>query len=751
MKRILFLLLFGILVFPAVSQVSISYQGNVTVLGTVMPVPNHMVRVELDTLGVYFSDSTYTDANGHYLDNFYLPPSAPPSGYLKLMTEDCQNDWNIYQIYYGPNHYDLLHDFLICYNPPDSNCHAQFSYLQSPPLTVSFSNTSIGGNNQFLWNFGDGSSSSLMNPVHTYAQPGFYSVSLSIGAPGLPCNDTELETIHVGDSLNTGCHAEFMPFTDSLNPLTVHFMDQSTGNTIQSWFYDFGDGTNLLVTFPLSPNVTHTYAAAGFYNVCLTIQTNDSCSSTQCETVHVGINPQCNANFTWYADSLNVPPGRTYHFIDQSQPAGGITSWQWSFGDGTGSNEQNPIHVFAGNANVYNVCLTISGNNCQDSYCAYVVVGDSIPPCQAYFYENHSGMTYVFNGFINNSQNGVFYWNFGDGATSQGPFVNHTYTTQGIYNVTMTATNLNGCSATYMQQVYAYDSLTYHQIYGQIFAGNLPLTLGMAMIFPADSTPANNGYIGITNVDSLGIYYFPAVPPGNYFVYAIPFAPTGYIPTYYGDVIFWENATVIHTVQLNNPYNIHLVSADSLFFGTGGINGLINVTGLKSTDIDKVTMLLMNSEGKAISYGDVTSGGTFDFSTLAFGTYFLKAELAGISSDVVQVILSEANPTANVTMTFNGTQIQGINDPQPAITAGVVYPNPVQGDAHLLLNTNSSTRVTVSVLGMAGQQVYSSRLSLTAGATTITVPCSGLTPGIYFLNVVSDDGLRINRKLVITR
>jgi PKD repeat protein len=78
----------------------------------------------------------------------------------------------------------------------------------------------------------------------------------------------------------------------------------------------------------------------------------------------------CQAYFTY--EQLT---GLAFQFTDQS--TGEMNSWLWEFGDGTGSSEQNPFHSFPG-PGIYNTCLTITGNNCTDTFCLEIVISDTV-------------------------------------------------------------------------------------------------------------------------------------------------------------------------------------------------------------------------------------------------------------------------------------------------------------------------------------------------------------------------------------
>ncbi|MCW5909034.1 MAG: PKD domain-containing protein [Chitinophagales bacterium] len=141
----------------------------------------------------------------------------------------------------------------------------------------------------------------------------------------------------------------------------VNFTDASDGYPT-SWAWTFGDGGT-----STQQNPSHTYAANGNYNVCLTA-TNAGGSSVQvCKQVtitNIPVTPV--ANFSW-----NNVSGGFVSFTDQSTNT--PTQWSWTFGDGGTSTAQNPNHVYAAN-NTYNVCLTASNTAGSNQICKNVVV-----------------------------------------------------------------------------------------------------------------------------------------------------------------------------------------------------------------------------------------------------------------------------------------------------------------------------------------------------------------------------------------
>jgi PKD repeat protein len=128
------------------------------------------------------------------------------------------------------------------------------------PLLVQFTDLSSGGPTSWLWDFGDGQTSTEQNPSHTYQLAGDYTVSLTTDGP--EGTDTETKT----DFIQVQHVAGFTGSPDAgIAPLTVYFLDESQGN-ISDWFWDFGDGQTSNQRKP-----DHKYFDPGFYTVSLTV------------------------------------------------------------------------------------------------------------------------------------------------------------------------------------------------------------------------------------------------------------------------------------------------------------------------------------------------------------------------------------------------------------------------------------------------------------------------------------------------
>jgi PKD repeat protein len=168
-------------------------------------------------------------------------------------------------------------------NSNNSNCDASFYFLDTINGTTYFLPNNYDQNLSYFWDFGDGNTSNLAYPMHTYSSPGTYTACLTVyGNNGFGfCADTVCQQVVVTNN-NVSCDANFYLFQDSVNSNIYYIWNLSAGsNLVYSW--DFGDGTVSSQQFP-----THTYTSQGIFTICLTVTDNNgNCSDQFCQTIEV--------------------------------------------------------------------------------------------------------------------------------------------------------------------------------------------------------------------------------------------------------------------------------------------------------------------------------------------------------------------------------------------------------------------------------------------------------------------------------
>jgi len=152
----------------------------------------------------------------------------------------------------------------------------------SAPLTVQFTDKSVGGPTMWSWNFGDGSTDMVACPTHTYTTPGTYTVTLTASSQ-TGGSSTKVRDGYITVGQSGTIIADFIGVPTSGNaPLTVQFSDRSIGGPTM-WSWDFGDGSTDLVANP-----AHVYRNPGTYTVKLTAS-NQQSSNTVTKTGYISV------------------------------------------------------------------------------------------------------------------------------------------------------------------------------------------------------------------------------------------------------------------------------------------------------------------------------------------------------------------------------------------------------------------------------------------------------------------------------
>ncbi len=329
----------------------------------------------------------------------------------------------------GPTFYFPL------YNHPTPNANFNIGNSNtSCGLTVTFYNTSsnAGGNTYWYWNFGDGNTSTVQNPVHTYATAGQYSVTLIVGN-SFGCNDTTGMLIDVNNPLV----ADFQANNVCLgSPVSFTNTSSITNGAITSYQWSFGNGGTSNQTNPV-----YTYTSAGSYSVMLIATSNKGCKDTVVK--QVDIYPVPTVSFS----ANNVCYGNAVNFSSYANVNGGtITSYQWNFGNGQTTTLGNPMYIYPASGN-YTVSLNVATNhNCIASYSSVV----SVYPLPSVNFTTSNvclGTSANFNNLSSISSGSIvsYQWNFGNGQTSNVANPQCAYTSAGIYSVTLVATSNQNC------------------------------------------------------------------------------------------------------------------------------------------------------------------------------------------------------------------------------------------------------------------------------------------------------------------
>ena len=284
-----------------------------------------------------------------------------------------------------------------------------------------------------LWTFGDGSSSTDINPIKTYAQAGNYTIKLvsDFGA----CKDSVSQTVKVVAKAKAVFTAD--DSTACKAPFTAGFTASSTGAVSYQWL--FGDGGR-----DTGSHVSHTFQAAGEYDVTLIVTNAAGCTDTLVKPKYIQIKaPQVSLT--------NLPKEGCLPYTWQSSftvnSVDALVNYTWYFGDGNTATGSNPSHTYTqpGTYTVKLVYTTAGG--CTDSVSVTDAIRVGTKPVIAFTATPRDVCAFQPVQFTDGSTGGKadrWLWHFGDGSTSTAQHPSHIYQDTGYFNVKLIVWS-NGC------------------------------------------------------------------------------------------------------------------------------------------------------------------------------------------------------------------------------------------------------------------------------------------------------------------
>ncbi len=325
---------------------------------------------------------------------------------------------------------------------------AAFAYSPASPSTaddVAFTDESLDADGtvaSWAWDFGDGATSSEQHPSHSYADDGSYTVTLSV-------TDDDGATAEASQTVSVTNVAPVAGFTtspeDPTTQVDIDFTDTSTDSdgSVVDWNWDFGDGAN-----STEANPSHRYADDGTYTVTLTVTDDDGATDATSQTVTV-------ANVAPTVDFSYSPAEPTtqdeVQFTDASGDLDGtVVAWNWDFGDGSASDDQNPTHRFPDDG-VYAVTLSVTDDDGATAATTIDVTVTNVAPEASFSHdpiEPRTTDTVTFADASSDIDGTVVAWNwdFGDGESSDDQNPTHQYAAVGTYTVSLTVTDNDGAT-----------------------------------------------------------------------------------------------------------------------------------------------------------------------------------------------------------------------------------------------------------------------------------------------------------------
>lgn len=302
--------------------------------------------------------------------------------------------------------------------------------LPAPIQFTSNASTSVGTISSLLWEFGDGTTSTVASPTHTYSDVGYYTVMLTATSSN-NCSTRRAVSRYI--RMVGGIEADFLvpPSAECNPPFTVNLRNESSGPGDLTYEWNLGNGNTSTTQHP-----TTIYPNSTPYTVSLITRSSFGCADTVTKQVQV----------TSYTTDFNVADtvciGQDINL--QNTSGADVVAFRWDFGDGTSSADANPSKSFS-TPGQYTVKLVNYFGNCSDSLIKTVRV---MPKPVVDFTTNvGSSCALPFAVQFQNNTPGttVQSWDFGDGLTSTDPSPTHSYAAYGNYSVSLTTTTSYGC------------------------------------------------------------------------------------------------------------------------------------------------------------------------------------------------------------------------------------------------------------------------------------------------------------------
>lgn len=339
---------------------------------------------------------------------------------------------------------------------PQESLSTFVSYCQG--LTVHFENNSYGGTN-YLWDFGVENdplaSSSAFEPVFTYDEPGIYEVSLIVN-PGWACSDTITETFEVYNQINTYFAP---PDPQCITGNMFSFSGSGDYEAGASLTWDFGPFSS-----PISANgetITNVEFDTSGY-IPITFSANlDACSGSYTDSIFIYRIPEIGFDLD---TGLFCAP-QLIHFYDTSLSDSPLI-YSWDFGDGTQSNEAQPIHLYQ-SPGLYDVSFTIeSTEGCilSDNLTFPSLI--EVFPSPISLFSVSPQVTDVFNtevSFTDESTDGIthFYF-FNDSVFTTDRNTTHHYYEGGYHYPYQLVINDFGCRDSVAMEIYVEPFTTFY-------------------------------------------------------------------------------------------------------------------------------------------------------------------------------------------------------------------------------------------------------------------------------------------------
>lgn len=700
------------------------------------------------------------------------------------------------------------------------------SYTRSTPgLTVTFTNTSTSSsgsstNLYYFWDFGDGTTSTLKNPVKTFVSAGVKNIQLSIYDSAISCSASITDTIIVTPVSANYCGASYITATSNL---TVTFTNQSyvwPNVDPTNFYWNFGDGTTSTLKNPVK-----IYTTPGPKLVTLNIYDSlTGCASTShYDSIYVQApGSQCKANFS------SSKTGWTYNLSNGSLSTNGSSTglkYFWDFGDSTYSTAKSPAKSYlTPGARTITLWIKDTAQFCYALAKMSAYTSGTPPTCMASFNLTITGVTATFtNTSVNKTGNtsGLTYaWDFGDGTTSTLRNPVKTYTMAGVKIIRLNIfDSLYNCSSSFIDTI----NLT---IGGQTCSASIhPVANGLTVLFQSggvnalgtttglvyfwdfgDSTTstlkdpiktfATRGLKNITftiydtarNCVSTASHGYVFCPKSASFTHTqsgltVSFQNTTrdadhhaiqkYFHWYLGDQTYSSRINVVKTYATAGPKYVWLMFSDTIDGCSEFVVDTINVTPLDSSTcqasfltvpdtLAPFNFTILNTSvvraGSTFSWnfgdGITSSSKTPTHSYANFGLYRICLAVSdsactntycdSVGMDSTGMLLKTgAFGFTTIDSTKISTTTGLVENRKAMLDAITLYPNPAASQVNIQYNTPAPATVSIQLSDITGRVLQYQTQHSQSGENTEPMNITALKPALYFIRISTPAGEKV--------